>query len=119
MAAVKCCVMLLTKEESRNVANLGYAYAYKNKDRWIEVGFDDVHSLFPVGYDSSRSYIVNENTAYTMYKDYLIIDENIHLFLGQNRDLDTDRVETTTSSTESETTDSGSTSMEADTTVTT
>ncbi len=83
--------ILLTKEETRDAMKCGLAYALENKDRWIDINIEDPYEHFS-GYDSSRTYVVFNDIAYTMFKDYIFPVENIRLFILTDRDLATDRI---------------------------
>ncbi len=91
----------LTKKESKDASMSGFAYVYKNKDRW-----KDLPNLTPedIGnYNYGTSFIVIDNVAYTMFKDYCFPEDNVRLYVLRNRGLGTDIVEDEeTESTESE-----------------
>lgn len=81
--------IFLTKEESRSAENTGWKFAQLNKDRWEDMGFDDPQSEVST-YDVSTTYIVHDNIAYTIFKDYMIPQEGIRLFILKDRNLSTD-----------------------------
>ena len=83
--------LCLTKKESKNPMFCGYKYAYNNKDRWIELTMDEPDKQLG-SYDVSKTSVVVEGIVYTIYKDFIIIDENIRLFILQARDLENDRI---------------------------
>ena len=84
--------LLLTKKESKDPMCCGYKYAYNNKDRWVELTIDEADKHLGT-YDVSKTSIVMDDVVYTIYKDFIIIDENIRLYILQARDLENDRIE--------------------------
>lgn len=94
--------IFLTKEESRSAENTGWKFAYNNKDRWEDIGLSDPQSEIAT-YDVSTTYVVHNNTAYTIFKDYVIPQENTRLFIFKDRNLATDNIEEESEEGESET----------------
>ena len=85
--------LLLTKKESKDPMCCGYKFAYNNKSRWVDLGISDPETEIAT-YDVSKTSIVKNNMVYTIYKDFIILDENIRLYILQHRDLENDRIET-------------------------
>ena len=81
----------LTKKESKNPMFCGYKYAYENKNRWVELTMDEPDKQLGT-YDVSKTSVVLDGIVYTIYKDFIIIDEDIRLFILQARDLENDRI---------------------------
>ena len=81
--------LFLTKKESKDAMCLGYAYAYEKKDRWetINVPSTDIGE-----YDFGTTFLVKENVVYTIHKDYIIMDENIRLYILKRIDRSTDTI---------------------------
>lgn len=76
-------------EEQEDPSNLGFAYALKHKDRWIETD-----NLIEVNtYDRGTTHLAYKNKVYMIHKDYVVLDENYRLYLGRESYLGTDKVE--------------------------
>lgn len=80
-------MLRLTYEESKNPSNTGYAFAIEHKDRW-----EDITGLGAEldTYDVSTTYVVKNETVYTIFKDYIILDEGVRLYIFKERNLSTD-----------------------------
>ena len=88
-------VFLLDKKESKNPMCCGYKYAFKNKDRWYDVNITSAFEHMG-SYDVSKTSIVKDGVVYTIYKDFILIDENIRVYICQARDLENDRIKEST-----------------------
>lgn len=83
--------LLLTKKESKDPMCCGYKYAYNNKDRWTELSIEEPDKQLGT-YDVSKTSVVIDDVVYTIYKDFIIISENVRLYVLQARDLENDRI---------------------------
>ena len=82
-------MLRLTKDESSNPRTTGYAFAYSHKDRWEEMtGIGDAVDT----YDTATTFLVKDDTVYTIYRDLILLDEGVRLYILKNRDLETDRI---------------------------
>ena len=82
-------VILLSKEESKDVDNLGYKFAKENETRWKDMGIEAPESEIST-YDYGTTYLVYDDVVYTIFKDYIIPDKGVRLFILKNRALETD-----------------------------
>lgn len=89
---MKYYALLLTHEESRDARKCGFKFAIENKDRWREITMDDPPSHIGT-YDVSTTYIVFDNIAYTIFKDYVFPDDNQRVYILKDRQLENDIVE--------------------------
>ena len=81
----------LTRKESNDASLSGFSFVYKNKDRW-----QDLPNVTPedIGtYNYGTTFIVIDNVAYTMFKDYIFPEDNVRLYVLKDRGLGTDKVE--------------------------
>ena len=85
--------LFLTKKESKDAECLGYAYAYEKKDRWENLNAPPTD----IGeYDFGTTFIVKENVVYTIHKDYVILDEDVRLYILKRMDRNTDMIKEST-----------------------
>ena len=89
---MKYYALLLTPEESKNAMDFGLKYALANRSRWKEITMDDPPSHIGT-YDVSTTYMVFDNIAYTIFKDYVFPNENQRVYILKDRRLDNDMVE--------------------------
>lgn len=89
---MKYYALLLTPAESRNAMDCGFKFAMSNKDRWREITMDDPSAHMGT-YDVSTTYVVFDNVAYTIFKDYIFPDENQRVYILKDRQLENDMIE--------------------------
>lgn len=78
----------LTEEESRLRGKKGYAYAIKNRSRWVELSNDHREQINT--YDRSTTYLVKDDIPYFLHRDYTNIDESYRLYIGVCQNLSED-----------------------------
>ena len=81
----------LSKEDSQDPEKCGLKYAISKKGEWKPCPVSDMLAQINQ-YQSATSYIVIDNIAYTIFKDYIILSENTRLYILKDRNLDTDRL---------------------------
>lgn len=85
-------VLRLSYQESKDVMCTGLKFAMANQDRWEDIDVDDISAHLGT-YDYGTTYVVFDNIAYTIFKDYIFPKENQRLFILKNRELSTDIVD--------------------------
>lgn len=70
---------LVPAEDAKNGANIGKTYAYKNRSKWIEKSVFDGN--LTVGFNQGVDFIVHDNKAYMLKKNFIDIDEGFFVLL--------------------------------------
>lgn len=81
----------LSKEDAKDPEKSGLKYAMSKRGEWKPCAVTDILSQINQ-YQSATSYVVIDNIAYSIFKDYILISENTRLYILKDRDLDTDRL---------------------------
>lgn len=76
---MKYFLMPITNEEMKKSGTLGFAYASKNKDKWIAI--DDIKDEINT-YDRGTTVLVVNNVTYNIHKDYVNVTEKYRLYIG-------------------------------------
>lgn len=69
----------------------GFAYALKNKDRWVDAS--DILSVEINTYDKSVTHIVYNNKVYYIHQDYVNISENYRVYICKESKMESELID--------------------------
>lgn len=87
---MKYYLLPIENKDATNNKMMGLKYIMANEDQWIPI--DPVKDEFNT-YDRGTTVLVYKNKVYQIYKDYVIIDKQLRIYVGRDFSFENDKVE--------------------------